>query len=479
MMTEYTEHLASVTSLDDEISNQHRLNILMKPIPYVDGRNANILNEFLEYLSFIFKQLRGSEQHRKDKIVDILLSKSIGELQGYIYQLISNLEHPNSYSWQDIKQKVLQRFSSIESSQIARIELSRAIQQPTESALHFLERIEKLGRSAYMDQYDSSDNQKRCLEIIVKGLSDEYLAKKIYKNIQSGTVSKLLQVHNIITSKNQEEKGFVFLRHPQSLSLGGSNFMENRVRTEQPMEVGSLFEDLRSGRTNGDLNSDSENKEQKVIEIEKKKSDMFSELNKKVENLKSEILDSQFKQLNESIEYLGGELRNREIKGVPEKKNEQFKKESSVNNTEKSQRKYENQNKRRFSNQSQRKQRNYHSYSSYNNENNNDNRRMDVKCYHCGRLGHIAKECYWSKGNYRGGNNFTSRSQNNSKGHPSEFKNYHRNMPQVQNFQSNPSVGFTTSAPSNSNSDNNKRTIVCHRCKELNHYANECRAHLN
>ena len=210
-MEQFGEAMNSLTS-------ENKINRLLAPIKACDGRSFEAARIYTEWMEFIYSMLVGEDHSKASRIKQVFLSKLAGEALVFVYKLLQEEAHQASLpagqpptSWVQFKDKFKARFCDSAIDVAAQQQLRAPRQrQNAESALAYCERIDRLSKLAYPGTVRDTEVKKQLARLVIAGLNDKSLAKKIFKKQD---IDSIESCKKHIVDLTADERSFNLLRN--------------------------------------------------------------------------------------------------------------------------------------------------------------------------------------------------------------------------------------------------------------------------
>ena len=440
MPTEETTN--SPAGLSDLVKAQN-IQQLLQPLPSYDGTSLDACRQWIEYLDFVYGFIQGSTSEKLHQIKRACLSRASGDVLQYLYKFLKDETPESPISWEKLKESLQQRFGDPSIKIAAQAELNRPRQQPFETPQSFVDRVRNLAKIAYdSDDYENASIQANLSKLIIGGLNDTYLARRIHKKNKN----TLQEVFDEMVLYLGEQRVFNLIRDPVLLPYGQDTTVSatnpflsnvtaqnhntwpisnqqnsfNIMNHNEPMEV-SAFNKMDTSRQLltpklakiMDKNEKETNAKllQKNEEIEMPfKNEKFDEIKKDLNKIQQNIQDDNWHELKNAISEIEATLKYNKNKNGN-------KKYTNKNYYQNNQNMRTNEPKRHFSyskprnrggrtsrpikrndsfnnNIRQNFQRRGNSNNRYQQRNNSErNRAKKINCYSCNEPNHLSTNC--------------------------------------------------------------------------------------
>ena len=210
----------SAAKRHEESNNREEVKIWIKKTSRCDGSAVSAMREWLMDIDLVHENFGDS---RVTQTLDVATTVASGGLRREILRIMKEVP---GILWKEVREKLQNRFLSINENEALRRNLEKLKQSQTESVANFCRIFRDAAEQAYPPLSRNEDQQRLILRHFLQGLKSNALAKRINNEARPKTIEEALKM---VAQFEEDEDRYARLE-----------------RKEEPMEIGSANTDQSS-----------------------------------------------------------------------------------------------------------------------------------------------------------------------------------------------------------------------------------------
>ena len=202
---------------DAEKMDLQKVNEVAKTISRCDGYLKGELDNLLDEVDMAIREWKPNERDRIAKL--LMLKVSVGPLKSEV--ILSSEKHNANCTWEKIKEDVYNQFISKNRFEFNQKKLQELIRSSTESIPAFTRRFRRQVTKTYGDKPIPRELDRFLLQLYVKGLNDQGLANRLFQGLDGGPATMAEAIEKIDVLQTNRERAMAFgigLQEPSELA---------------------------------------------------------------------------------------------------------------------------------------------------------------------------------------------------------------------------------------------------------------------